>query len=246
MEPQNQNPNMLIQKIRESWQYYAISLFIGIILGGGIMMLLKGGGFGGRGVDPYPPRASAVGGDWLAKIDDYAISKADFEEGYKFFMNQIPAQQRMQLPDESVIKKQYFDTLVGQYIVTIKALNEGLAGSREGQLLLKTALRQAIYQIYLNKNIPQDPSVFAPSKAEIDQYNRQYSSQFDKLGLNAEQRRQYATQEISQRKMQAWAAEFINQIRENYKVQRNPDMMNKIGISQTPQGGGLLSPTVNP
>lgn len=234
--------NSIIQKIKESWQIYAGTLMVGIILGGLIVLLLKGnGGFIAGGINPYPPKASEVGGDWLAKIDDYAISKADFAEGYKYFISQIPEAQRSKLPDESVIKKQYFDNLVGQYVITIKALNEGIASTKEGQMLLKTALRQAVYQIYLNKNMPQDPAVFMPSKIEIDQFNQQYMSQFDKLGYSAEQRRQAAIQQLSQTKMQQWAAEFVNQTKENYKVQRNVEQMNKEGFNPL-SSGNMLSP----
>lgn len=240
--------NNIIAKIKESWQIYATTLMIGIVLGGLVVLLLKGnGGFVAGGINPYPPKASEVGGDWLAKIDDYAISKNDFDEGYKYFISQIPEAQRSKLPDESVIKKQYFDNLVGQYVITIKALNEGIANSKDGQMLLKTALRQAVYQIYLNKNMPQDPAVFMPSKMEIDQFNQQYMGQFDKLGYSAEQRRQAAIQQLSQTKMQQWAAEFVTQTKENYKVQRNNDLLNKEGFNQI-SSGNLLSPSpaINP
>lgn len=220
------------EKKLDFWLFVAGAFVVGLLAGGGILLLTQGGGPVGKGViSLYPTKASAAGNDWLVKIDDYAITKAEFEEGYKYFLAQVPEAQRASLPDESVIKRQYFENLIAQYVIDIKALNDGIHKSPEGELLLKTALRQAIYQIYLQKNLPQDKSGFMPSKVEIDQYYMQNKAQFDKLGMKADQIKQYAIQEISQRKMQEWVATFIATKKESFKVQRNESLIQKDGLN---------------
>lgn len=231
----------IIAKIKESWQVYAITLMIGIIIGGAIIFLVKGGsGFSAGGINPYPQKSSEVGGDWLVKIDDYAISKAEFDNGLQMYMSQLPAEYRGR---EGLFKKEYFDSLIGQYVITIKALNEGFLNDKENMILMKTALRSVIQNYYIQKNAPKDPSAFMPSKMEIDQFNMQYSAQFDKMGYSAEQRKQAAVQELQKRNFQKWAIDFMNQTKENYKIQRNNDELTKLGISAV-SSPNLLTPNI--
>jgi hypothetical protein len=231
--------NNLIAKIKESWQIYAITLMIGIVLGGAVIFAVKGSGFSAGGINPYPQKSSEVGGDWLVKIDDYAISKAEFDNGLQIYLSQLPAEYRGR---ENLFKKEYFDSLIGQYVITIKALNDGFLNDKENQLLIKTALRSVIQNYFIQKNAPKDPSAFMPSKLEIDQFNVQYSSQFDKLGYSADQRRQAAVQELQKRNFQKWAVDYMNQVKENYKIQRNNDELNKLGINAI-NNPSLVNPT---
>ncbi len=218
------------------WMFLVISFIVGIVIGGGLVFILKGGSTGADSVSLYPPKS---GSDWLIKIDDYVITKSEYEEGFKYFLNQIPEAQRANLPPDT--KKLYFDNLLSQYIITIKALNEGLAKSKEGQLLLKTAIRQAVYQIYISKNLPADKSAFYPSKIEIDDYYLKNKAQFDRMGLKTDQIKQYATQELSQQKMQLWVQGFVAQMKENFKVLRNNDLLQQEGISLQQQNNQILT-----
>jgi len=225
------------------WLYVVLGFIAGILIGGGITLALRGGSTPGDTISLYPPKSSAVGNDWLIKIDDYAVTKSEFEEGYKYFMSQIPEQQRASLPPDT--KRLFFENLLSQYIINLKALKEGLPKTREGQLLLRTAIRQAIYQIYLTKNIPQDKSIFMPSQIEINDYYMRNKAQFDKLGMKSDQIKQYAIQELSQQKMQMWVQGFVAQAKESFKVERNNDQLEQVGISVQQNAPVVLPPATN-
>ncbi len=80
-----------------------LSFVVGLVIGGAIIFFAFGKKANAN-ISLYPTKASEVGNDWLVKIDGYAISKNEFEEGYKFFLSQIPEQQRINLPNESILK----------------------------------------------------------------------------------------------------------------------------------------------
>ncbi len=225
------------------WLYVVIGFIVGVLIGGGVTLALRGGSVSGDSISLYPPKSSLVGGDWLIKIDDYAVTKSEFEEGYKYFLNQIPEQQRANLPPDT--KRLFFENLLSQYIINLKALKEGLPKTREGQLLLRTAIRQAIYQIYLTKNIPQDKNIFMPSQIEINDYYMRNKAQFDKLGLKSDQIKQYAIQELSQQKMQLWVQGFVAQAKESFKVERNNAQLKQLGISVQQNAPVVLPSTTN-
>jgi hypothetical protein len=223
------------------WMMLAGAFVVGLLAGGGVIFAVKGAS--AVGVDLYPSKAA---GDWIVKIDDYTVGKAEFDEGYKMFMDQIPAAQKMNLPPENEIKAQYVESLIGQYALLVKLLNERWVQTKEGKLLL----RQALYQIYLQKEAAKNQEAFVPSKPQIDRFYQQYKSQFDKSGLGAEQIRQQIVQTLGQQNMQVWALQYVKEIRENYKIQRNTTLMEKEGISAAPSpqlgGSGMTLPQATP
>ncbi len=228
------------------WSFVIGALIIGILVGGGVSYLLlktvKSGGT--DSVSFLPEKLNSGLSDWLVKIDDYMITKSEFQADYQYFISQIPDSQKASLPSENALKKQFLDNMIGQYVIVIKALNDGTVQSKEGQLLLKTALRQAVYQIYLQKYIPQDKSSFLPSKIELDQIYKKYEDQFKKSGMNEQQRKNYMDQvitpQLSQQKLQSWVADFVNVAKESYKIKRNEDLILKEGITAAPQSPLLL------
>lgn len=230
------------EKNNTNWLFISLALVVGIIIGGGATYLLKSGsGSSGKAgsVNVYPSKAN--GSEWLVKIDDYVITKPEFEDGLRYFMAQIPEQQRANLPNEAYIKKQYLDSLIGQYVIVLKAANDGSLNTKESQFIMSAAVRQAIYNFYLQKFIPQDKSAFIPSQAEINQYYNQNKAQFDRMGASADQIKQYAINDLGQRKLQLWVSDFIEQAKESYKIQRNTDVLQKEGITASPAPGGAMT-----
>lgn len=217
---------------KENTMILAGALVLGLLIGGGIMFFVKGGGNGS--VNLYPTTSAQVGGDWLVKIDDYAIGKNEFDTGFKMAMNLYPEQQKAAYP-EGFWKQQYLDNLISQYVITLQAMKSGKFEQKEPKIYLQAAIRQAVYQIYLLQNIPQDNSGFAPSNDEISQYVAQNSTQMDRMGLNSEQRKMYAVQDLKNRKMKMWEAQFVERTKENFKIQRNDALLQKEGVGMIPQ-----------
>jgi RPA family protein len=202
-------------------------------------------------VSLYPSSASEVGNEWLVKIDDYAISKKEFEEGFEYFMSQLKqmaAQQGMPEPSEEQYKTMYLDNLISQYVLVIQALKEETFADKENELLLKLAIRDAIYKVYLNKYLPEDEAVFQPSRVELNQAFNQYRDQFAQMGWSSEQIRQYLTQQLAQQKMQIWMQNLVNQTKERYKIERNRELLEKKGIreTQTPDNAMMLPDMMSP
>jgi hypothetical protein len=215
------------------WAWIVVAFATGLVLGGGGVYLAKGGVSKKDCISLYPPKAKEVGGDWLVKIDDYAIPKSEFEAGFKLLFSQIPESQRLNLPNEKTLKAQYLDSLQSEYVLTIKALKEGIQNSDEAKALINSSLRGAIYRLYLKKNSPQDESVFKPSKVEIEEYYAKNKAQFEKLGWKADQIRRYAEQDLAQRKMQEWIARFVMAKKEEFKIEKNKQLLEKIGVGDS-------------
>lgn len=239
----------MAEKNSNLWLFIVGALIIGVLAGGGTTFLLLKTNKVSDTLDVQsilPVKANNSVSDWLVKIDDYIITKSEFEDGFQYYMTQIPDSQRANLPSESVIKRQFLDNLIAQYVINLKAINEGIPASKEGQFLLKAALRQAIYSIYLQKSIPQDKSAFTPTKIELDQIYKQYEQQFNQRGWNADQRKQYMNQvvapQLSQQKLQNWVSEFVGIAKENYKIKRNEELILKEGITSGQQSPLLLQP----
>ncbi|MCX7820429.1 MAG: hypothetical protein N2258_01990 [Brevinematales bacterium] len=209
-----------------------LSFIVGLVIGGAIIFFTFGKKANAN-ISLYPQKANEVGNDWLVKIDGYAISKSEFEEGYKFFLSQIPEQQRVNLPNESVLKYQVLENFITQYVLTVKALNSGIYNSPDSKLAIKLALRDAIYKLYLKSAI-KDESIFKPTKAEIEDYYMRNRAQFEKMGLKAEQIKMYAEQDLYNRKLQEWIATFVNSKRQEFKIEKNDALMEKLGIPTAP------------
>lgn len=215
------------------WMYLTGALIAGILVGGGVVYFVSGG-LGGNGtLYMYPPKSSP---DWLAKIDDYVITKADFEAGYQQVLSQIPEEKRPFIrPD---MKKQYFESLLKEYILCIKALNDGIQKTPENQIILKSYMRQLLSNMYLQKNAPTDKSIFLPSKIEVDAYYAQNKADLDKSGMKSDQLKQYIVQMLGRQKEQAWIESLVTTVKESIKVERNNTGLLQEGVTagdtQTP------------
>jgi hypothetical protein len=218
------------------WLYLTGALIAGILIGGGVVYFVSGGLGGNGNLSLYPPKSSP---DWLAKIDDYVITKADFEAGYQQVLSQIPEEKRPFIrPD---MKKQYFESLLKEYILCIKALNDGVQKVPENQIVLKSYIRQLLSNMYLQKNAPADKSVFMPSKMEVDAYFAQNKADLDKSGMKSDQLKQYIVQVLGRQKEQAWIESVVSTVKETIKVERNNSGLLQEGVTaDSPQAPQLF------
>lgn len=232
-------------------RFHVLSLLLGILIGGlGVFFVSLALGNtpntrNNEALQLYPPTSSEVKSDWLVKIDNYAIPQKEFQELYAYTIQTLEKQGRdlSQMP-ESTIKAQLLESLIGQYAIVIQALKDGVVSEKNSRNLLKMQLDQAIQQLYLQKLMPTDRSQFIPSKVEISQFYEQNKSELAKRGYSAKQIKELATKELFNRKTQAWIQKTVEEIKEKYKIERNSNLIQKLGIgSLLPENqNGLTSP----
>ncbi len=230
------------------WIILIIAAFI-VGIGGGILLgsLLKGNSGSGKGmISLYPPAGAQAKGKWLAKIDNYVITQSEFDA----ILAQIPEEQMAMYGDPAMVKKMLFNQLIDQYVILIEAKKSNVLEDEKTKSTLSAALRQAVYQIYMEKQV-KDPSKFTISKVEEEQLYKQYGPTLRERGLNATQIREYLQQEGQKKKFQDWMQQVVNEARDQYKIQKNTELLNKQGLGDAPQGfgmpqggpqGGMLAP----
>lgn len=168
--------------------------------------------------------------NWAISLDNTKIGLSEFQNGYKFFMKQIPEEQRKAMPDEATLKKQYFKDALMQYVVVLKAVGENVFSDEENQVLLNAALKQAVMQIYIKKYLPANKDAFKPSTAEINDFYEKNKAQFP-ANTPVDQIKAYITQQIGAQKMQLWLQDFLDKTKENFKVQRNNSVLTSAGFN---------------
>ena len=223
------------------WLYLTSALIAGILIGGGVVYFINGGTGGSGMISMYPPKSSP---DWLAKVDDYVITTNDFETGFRALLAQIPEDKKANLPPD--MKNQYFESLLKEYILSIKALNEGIQKKPENDAMLKSYIRRFLSNLYLQMNAPVDKSQFIPSKADIDNFYSQHKPELDRSGMKSDQLKQVIVQELERQKEQAWIEELVNNIKISIKVEKNNEALLKEGISSQQMNKPLLSLPLTP
>lgn len=183
----------------------------------------------------YPIRASHAGNNWLAKIGDYTLSQEEFDDSFRLYMSQIPESSRATLPPEATLKMEYLNQMIREYAILIKALNSGIQNNKGTSLQFQSTMRTAICEFYLNQNIPQDPGFFMPTRAEKEEAYQQYKAELTRRGYNAEQISQILDQQLVQKKKQQWIARFVQEAKEDIKVQINEENIHAlIMVTQQP------------
>ena len=222
------------EKKMDFWLFLAGSLIVGLIIGGGLTYALTKGS-GTSGAVNIMPSKSGQGGDWLVKIDDMTITKSDLDDSYKMYIEQIPPEKRL---DEKSVKAELLESLISQYIILMKISTDNWLNTKEGKLMT----RSSVIQSFLVWNASKNQQAFIPTKPEMDTFYSQYKTQYDKSGMNSDQIKQDITQRLGSQKQQQWLAQFVSQVKESYKIQRNTPLIEKEGYGpglQTAPAFGL-------
>ncbi len=229
----NENKNL--------WIILIIAAFV-VGLGGGfgIKALMGGSSSKGDSISLYPPTVAQARGQWLAKIDNYVITKEDFD----LLMAQIPQEQLAAYGSPDDVKRYVFNQLIDQYVILIEAQRSGVLNDKKTRYMLSAALRQAIYQVYLEQQV-KDPSIFAPSKLEEEQVYKQYGAMLRQQGKSATEIRDIIQQEVQKQKFQVWMKQFVTEARDKYKIEKNASVLDKAGLTEKPNSGysfpGMMS-----
>jgi hypothetical protein len=92
---------------------------------------------------------------WVAKIDDTVITLDEFKREFNVHVYALPLEdkQRAEYKNDPDKKKKFLTSLINEYLIYNKAMNEGVQNRPEVQDLLKAVQRRAIIQVYLNVKV---------------------------------------------------------------------------------------------
>ncbi len=180
------------------------------------------------------PTITKLDKDYLAKIEDFGIALADFTNAFDQVKKNLPPEQLVQISaNEAGAKAEILETMINQYAVVATAIEEGFLEDEENMRLFRNAAQQALFQLYVAKNMPEGGNEFTASQPEIDQAYAQYGAEFRARGLNAQQSKDYIVSQIAQQKRQRWMIDFVSKIKEGFRIERNDDLLKEQNISAT-------------
>lgn len=178
------------------------------------------------------PEIKELDSNHLAKIEQFGISLEDFTNAYDQVLKNLPPEQLANIQaNEPGAKAEILETMINQFTVVATALEEGFLEDEENLRLFRNAAQQALFQLYVAKNMPEDPNQFSASQPEIDQAYTQYGAEFRARGMNAQQSKDFIVNQISQQKRQRWMIDFISKIKEGFRIERNDVLLKEQNIS---------------
>ncbi|MGL5955589.1 MAG: hypothetical protein ACRC0X_03145 [Brevinema sp.] len=178
------------------------------------------------------PQIEKLDEHYLAKIENFGISVNDFTNAYELVKQNLPPEQQVQFSaNEAAAKAEILETMINQYAVVATAIEEGFLENEENLQLFRNAAQQALFNLYLTQNMPQNENVFIASQPEIDQAYAQYGAELRARGLNAQQSREFLVTQITQQKRQRWMLDFVGKVKEGFRVERNNVALETQGIS---------------
>lgn len=166
---------------------------------------------------------------WIFKIDDVPISARQFQRGYNSYLDQLDDSQKKEMKNNNIYKKQFFDNFLNQEVVIRKAMEKDFFADPDVDALIDVAMRDAIYKIYLLKQMPSS-SKFEPNDVEINNYYRLHQQQISQMSLNTAQIKELIKSELRKKKAEIWLAEYVQKLKEEYKIKRNDTTMKKLGL----------------
>lgn len=189
------------------------------------------------------PEISKLTDDYLAKVEKFGIALSDFTNAYDQVKKNLPPEQLAQLEaNEPAFKAEILETMINQYVVVATAIEEGFLEDKENTRLFRNAAQQALFQLYIAKNMPENTNAFMPSKPEIDQAYAQFGNELRARGLNAQQSKEVLIGQIAKQKQQRWMIDFITKIKEGYRIERNDKLLEKEKISSSVLPQSMTTP----
>ncbi|KPJ89773.1 MAG: hypothetical protein AMS17_00685 [Spirochaetes bacterium DG_61] len=156
---------------------------------------------------------------WVVKIDDKMITMDEFEREFHVHVYSLPLDdnQRKEYEADPANKKKFLTSLINEYLVYNKALNEGFETRQEVQDLLKAVQRRAIIQVYLNDKI-ESKLVDIPDE-QIEAIYNQNKKMY--AGVDVEVAQQQIRMLLLQRQFNDHLSELVDGLKGAAKVVRN-------------------------
>lgn len=217
-----------------------IGLVAGVIITLAVGFATKQSSGGASMISLALPEIAELDDEYLAKVENFGIALSDFTNAFDQIKQNLPPEQLAQISaNEAGARAEILETMINQSAVVATALEEGFLEDEENLRLFRNSAQQALFQLYVAKNMPEDPNQFTASQPEIDQAYTQFGSELRARGLNAQQSKEYIVSQISQQKRQRWMIDFVSKIKEGFRIERNDELLKEYDISAT----GLPTPT---
>lgn len=218
----------------------SIGLVVGILImfiGGKVLPNNAVGAYGKSNVSLALPEIDKMGPEHLVKVENYGITIDDFTNAYDLVKKNLPPEQQATLlSNESAAKAEILETMINQYAVVATAIEEGFLENPKTLQMFRNAAQQALFNLYINENMPQGENAFAVSQPEIEQAFAQYGNELRARGMNATQSQEFLSAQIAQQKRQRWMFEFVSKIKEGFRVERNSEAIKSQDISTSRTG----------
>ncbi len=165
--------------------------------------------------------------DWVARIDGETITAEDLNDyfyAYHSAVYNVPFAEVDKLAADAVQaarnpllkKKTFLEELIKQKLLYKKALAEGIQNNRDAKILMKISEEQTILQFYLRGRFRKEISV---TDAEIEAY---YLANKEKMGtMPLASVRDMLKRQIYQKKSQEKILSIMEELRKEYKVEKN-------------------------
>jgi hypothetical protein len=156
---------------------------------------------------------------WVAKIDDTVITLDEFKREFNVHVYALPLEdkQRAEYKNDPDKKKKFLTSLINEYLIYNKAMNEGVQNRPEVQDLLKAVQRRAIIQVYLNVKVESRLKDIPDEQIETiyNQNKKMYA------GVDIEVAREQIRMLLLQRQYNEYLEELVDELKGEAKVMRN-------------------------
>jgi hypothetical protein len=174
--------------------------------------------------------------EWVAKIDDDVICKAEVEKQYDLFLDNVAKMQRMDKKDllsrinnDSEVKKNpmllqfrkqnFVDNYIDEYIVYKEAKKQGYHKKDDVQTMLKRQRRNIISQAYLQDNMDNEKPV---TDKQVEEYYKEYRKKDPRIArLPIQKAMKQIRYMLTKRKQQMQLKKMMQEIRDKYKINQN-------------------------
>jgi len=156
--------------------------------------------------------------EWVAKVDGKIISKKDFDNRYRMYINtlsQQPGWRQLSFQEENMLKQEILKTMIGEQLVYKELKKEKFDKKPEVQQLF----RQFLIQKYLEERLISKISVSTEEVEKFFKENKQYFKNMD-----PEMAQQRINYQLMLKKYETATSELIDKLYAKAKVEQNENI----------------------
>ena len=159
---------------------------------------------------------------WVAKVDDTTISLEEFEREFNVHVYSLPIddEQKSRYRKDMINRRKFRDSLVNEYLIYKRALEERYDKKSEVQDLLKAVTRRAIIQVYLNEKI--EPKLSEIPEEQIAAIYNQNKKLF--AGVDIDVARNQIRMQLLQKQYNDLLTELIDSLKGEATVIKNSEI----------------------
>ncbi|MFW6139457.1 MAG: SurA N-terminal domain-containing protein [Spirochaetota bacterium] len=165
---------------------------------------------------------SSGNGTWVAKINDYVISREEFQREFAVHVYSLPfgEEKKEEYRNNPENKRRFLSNLVHEHLIHQQALEKGYDKKQLVQDLIKAVTRRAIIQVYLNEQI--EPKLQDIPEQQIEQIYNKNKQMF--AGMDIDTAGQQIKMQLLQRQYNQHLEELIDELKGEARVVKNDDV----------------------